>query len=349
MPILGCGAGADGNDRVASDQNDAGTADTAPMTVGFWNVENLFDDDNDPLTDDDEFTPRGKMKWDAERLDAKLDALARGIEAIDEGRGPDAFGLAEVENRAVVERLVSEYLPSNEYDLVHAESPDGRGIDVALIYRRSLLKVLDVESHRIDLGNRSRPTRDILAVSFGLRGSDEERSLFTMLVNHWPSRSGGVASSDWKREAAASVAYRIVDDLLAADPAADIVLVGDFNDEPSDASIAEVLGAGRLEADRPLLNLALPVSRQDTIGTYLYKKRWDLLDQVIVSSGLRDDVGLRLLDTEMTIFHPDFLRDDHPSQPMRPPRRTYVRRTLYIGGTSDHFPVYARFLRPTSD
>lgn len=346
---FGCGNVDDESRSLDTDDQAIRDTDSAPsldriVVIGFWNVENLFDTENDPATDDDDFTPGGRQEWDDERLDAKLDALARGIRSIDSGRGPDIFGLAEVENRAIVERLVEEYFPEGAYEVVHRESSDGRGIDVALLVRPDLFRVVGVDIHPVDLGQSERPTREILEVELVAR-DDADAVPITILVNHWPSRSGGVEASSWKRERAASVAWDVVEEILAADPAADIVLLGDFNDEPQNRSIAEVLGAGPVDSDRPLRNLATAIAEVDTVGTYLYREDWNVLDQIIVSLALDDPAGLRLLDREMTIHRPDFLRDDHPSvAPMRPPRRTFLRRTLYIGGTSDHFPVVARFL-----
>jgi predicted extracellular nuclease len=179
---------------------------------------------------------------------------------------------------------------------------------------------------------------------------------FTVLVNHWPSRYGGRAQSEWKRVIAANTAAAIVDSITAGDPGRDIIMMGDLNDEPNNRSVSDELDAAPVRMapqgesgdddymDVRLFDLAASDDRLDTIGTYLYNERWQILDHIIVSPGLLDHVGLSLLDRSMTIFATPFLRDTHPSAPMNPPRRTYIHGTLYIGGTSDHFPVYERIL-----
>lgn len=316
--------------------------DLPTLTFAFYNVENLFDPADDPVTDDEDFTPNGSMKWDLERLDRKCEALSRAIRSIDDNNGPDILGLCEVENRRVLEILVDEFLPQGMYGIVHRHSPDGRGIDVALLYRKSAVELVTADAHPVGLGIGQRPTRDILEVR--LRRNDRE---FTVLVNHWPSRSGGQFKSEPRRFAAATVAAGVIDAIRAGNPSADIVMMGDFNDEPDNRSVSEVLSAVEYRPDEPfsgrMINLAAPLLRIDTIGSYLYKDDWEVLDQIMVSPGLLDSVGLTLVNTAQRIHAPDFLRDHHPSQPMNPPRRTYVRRSLYIGGTSDHFPVYATF------
>lgn len=311
------------------------------LTFAFYNVENLFDPADDPVTDDEEFTPGGKMKWTNERLDKKLENIARAIRSMNDNDGPDVLGFCEVENRDVLERLVEEFLPDGVYGIAHRHSPDRRGIDVALIYRKSAMNLVNVNAHQVGLGIGAGPTRDILAVHF-----EKDGHPFTVLLNHWPSRRGGKQKSEYRRVIAAGVAAGVIDSLYAADPDADIVMMGDFNDEPHDRSLAEALQAAEYTGtgtfDARMINLGIPAQRVDTIGTYLYKDEWEILDQILLSRGALDGRGLVLLDRSETIFHPEFLRDYHPSQPLNPPRRTFVRGTLYIGGTSDHFPVFAR-------
>ena len=311
------------------------------LTFAFYNVENLFDPADDPVTKDEDFTPRGKMKWTGKRVDKKLEGLSRAIRLMNENNGPDVVGFCEVENRRVLELLVDEFLPHGMYNVVHRHSPDGRGIDVALLYRKSAMRHTGVKAHQVGLGVGAYPTRDILEVTF-----EKEGSPFTVLLNHWPSRRGGKLKTEYRRVIAAQVAAEIIDSLYAQNPDADIVMMGDFNDEPENRAISEVLGAVEYSPDKHfkgrMINLAAPAARLDTIGTYLYKDDWQVIDQIMLSRGVLDNKGLMLRDMSVTIFHPEFLRDYHPSQPMNPPRRTFVRGTMYIGGTSDHFPVYAR-------
>jgi predicted extracellular nuclease len=311
------------------------------LLFAFYNLEKAFDPAEDPaLAGDDEFTPEGKMHWTEERLERKLANIARAIRSMDQERGPDLIGLCEVENRHVLERLVGEFLPVGEFDLVHADSPDERGIDIAILYRPAMMRLSGFRMHRIDLGEGERPTRDIMEATFIRDGRT-----FTVLVNHWPSRSGGETSSEPRRLAAARLAARIVDSLRALDAGADIVLMGDLNDEPSNASVRDMLDAWKYDpggsSAHRLMNMAAPVAASDTIGSYFYRGDWETIDQIMLSSGALDSAGLSLYDMSERVFAPDFLRDAKAGDGMRPPYRTF-KGTFYIGGTSDHFPVMLR-------
>lgn len=308
------------------------------MTVAFYNVENLFDAKDDPANPgDDEFTPNGALKWTEVRLERKLDAVARVIRSMDQYGGADIVGLSEVENREVLDRLVDEFLPQGQYAVVHAPSEDERGIDVALIYRPSAMRAVAHRQHRVNLGEDR--TRQILEVTF-----EREGRTFTVLVNHWPSRSGGQSGSEPKRIEAARTAASVIDSLYARDRNADIIMLGDLNDEPSDASVSDVLDARAMTAeefDGRMINLAAPVQSADTIGSYFFRGDWQAIDQILLSRGALDDRGLVLLDESETVHTPDFIRDDRADPKERPAYRTYKGRQ-YIGGTSDHFPVFAR-------
>lgn len=311
------------------------------LTIAFYNVENLWDTVDDPSPGDDEFTPGGPMRWTPERLERKLSGVARAIRGIGQYEGPDLIGICEIENRAVLERLVSEFLPAGAYAVAHAESPDERGIDVALLYRSSAMELTRLTMHRIDLGAGQRPTRDIMEATFAKDGRS-----FTVLVNHWPSRSGGEAESEPRRIKAAQVAASIVDSLLALDANADIILMGDLNDEPANRSVSEWLDAPGYQGSESLthrmINVAAPVAGIDTIGSYFYRKDWETIDQIILSSrGALDDKGIMLYETVQTIHAPEFLRDSKADPIARPPYRTY-RGKQYIAGTSDHFSVFVR-------
>lgn len=325
-------------DKTFKASKPRGERPESSLVFAFYNVENLYDTDNDPRTEDDDFTPSGKSRWTPERLERKLENLARGVTAMDGDRGPDVLGLCEVENRYVLEMLVSEHLPRGEYRIVHTDSRDGRGIDVALLYRASAVTFLSSSAHGVDLGESERPTRDILEVRFLCNGRP-----FTVLVNHWPSRLGGEAQSAWKRERAAARAARVIDSLEQIDRDADIVLMGDLNDTPFDASIRKVLDADAYSDKTPfphrMINTAMPVARQGAIGSYYYRGSWEVIDQIMLSRGALDTIGLFLHQTSQTIFAPDFLRDRRADPVDRPPYRTFKGPTQYLGGTSDHFPI----------
>jgi predicted extracellular nuclease len=310
------------------------------LVFAFYNLENLFDPADDPaITGDNEFTPNGRAHWNEERLERKLENIARAIRSMDEHRGPDLIGLCEVENRRVLELLRDEFLPAGAYAIVHADSHDDRGIDVALLYRPAVMQLVGYRMHNVVLGEGFRPTRDIMEATFR---RDQHR--FTVLVNHWPSRSEGREQSEPKRIAAAQAAAAIIDSLYRVDPAADIVLMGDLNDEPFNTSVKDVLDAYAYDGNpfhHHMMNTAAPVAEVDTIGSYFYRGDWNLLDQIMVSRGVLDSAGLTLRETVETVFAPDFLRDERADPQFRPPYRTY-RGSWYIGGTSDHFPVMLR-------
>lgn len=332
---------------LASCRNAGETAPNIPapeqsLLFAFYNVENLWDPADDPsTTGDDEFTARGRMKWTQERYDKKLAALARVIRDMNDGEGPDLLGICEIENRDVLDRLVHEFLPAGRYGIVHAESPDLRGIDVAILYRPDVITLKRLTMHRIDLGAGARPTRDIMEGTFAKDGVE-----FTVLANHWPSRSGGAVQTEPLRKRAAAVAAGVIDSLRSLDPNADIVLMGDLNDEPHNASVQDVLDAGEYDSGekfvRRMINTAAPVAAADTIGSYYYDGGWEVIDQIMLSPGVLDRRGLMLYEITETVFAPEFLRDFKASPIDRPPYRTYIRGNHYIGGTSDHFPVMLR-------
>lgn len=311
------------------------------LTVGFYNLENLFDTEDDPATDDAEFTPDGKNHWTPQRLEKKLSNMARAIRAMNNYHGPDLLGVCEVENRGVLERLVNEFLPKGEYDIAHRDSPDGRGIDVAVLFRRSLFTLRSITMHRVDLGEGARPTRDIMEATF-----EHDGHTVTMMVNHWPSRLGGETESAPRRASAARTAAATIDSLVKLDPKADIIMVGDLNDYPGDPSVHDVLDArGWVEGEKfthRMINTAAPLAEADTIGTHYYGGHWGVLDQVMLApGGATDDAGLVMLETCEQPFHPDFMRDRKADPIVLPPYRTF-KGPIFIGGYSDHFPALLR-------
>jgi len=209
-------------------------------------VENLFDTRDDSLTADDSRTPEGEDRWTEERYRVKLRRIAGVLSDIGREtamRSPDLIGLCEVENRAVLEDLLGqEALRTKGYGVVHYDSPDRRGIDVAFLYKKACFTPIESASRRLllyDTRNRRRFTRDQLLVYGVLDGEPVYLS-----VNHWPSRSGGVAATEAYRRAAASLQRDILDSVLRLDPNARFVSMGDYNDDPTDASIRFTLGSG---------------------------------------------------------------------------------------------------------
>lgn len=305
------------------------------LVVMFWNVENYFDPFDDPLKNDDEFTPGAVRHWTWARFEAKRDGMAQTILASGDvwGELPALVGLAEVENRLVVSQLVRKtMLEELGYGYVHRESPDERGIDVALLYRKDCFRVLMVDSLRVP----GVVTRDILYVK-GLSHADSERVGDTLhvFVVHLPSMRGGARTSDGRRMAALNVLESAVDSLLREDPLRQIVVMGDFND--TDCAVAGLRSASRdtLTQDTPDASTAF-----ETPGTLKYHGRWEQIDHFFVSPSV---------DAVMRIFAPPFLLEPDKAYLGVKPRRTYIG-PRHNGGLSDHLPIVMQIkLDPLED
>jgi predicted extracellular nuclease len=308
-------------------------------SIAFYNVENLYDTINDPAVDDEEFLPQGKNAWTSERYQRKLNNLARVIDSL--GGGPALLGLCEVENEGVLNDLIQHRLLIGKgYGIVHRNSPDKRGIDVALLYRKADFSPEAVSSLTVKLpGDSAYPTRDILLVSGKLLGNPMH-----IFVNHWPSRRGGEQESAGKRMAAAMVAGKAVDSLLKNNRNACIVLVGDFNDQPGDASLLTGLRAEGPSGKSDLLNLSAALAEKGE-GTHSYKEAWNMLDNLIVSRSMAGKTkGLALVPGSAEIYRPVWLQDKY-SRHAGAPYRTFAG-SKFIGGYSDHFPVFFKLSCP---
>lgn len=304
------------------------------LTVVFYNVENLFDTLDTPDVKDEEFTPEGKYQWTAARYYKKLTDLAKVLsEASGQGLS-SVIGICEVENRAVVEDLLGTgRLASVGYKLVHKDSPDERGIDVAFAYDPKQLTELHHESIFVKLETDTlKLTRDILYVKT-LSGKDT----IHFFVNHWPSRSGGQEASEPKRISAARVLKQRVDSIMTGNSEAKIIIMGDFNDHPNDRTMTEVLQSVPGTGAR-LVNLAYHMHASGK-GTYNYKGEWGMLDQFIVSDRLlKSGTGLVATDTAMMVFSPEWLLFSDAKTGVTSPSRTYGGANYY-GGYSDHLPI----------
>lgn len=314
--------------------------------VAFYNAENLFDTINKPKKYDDEYTPRGEKRWDTNKYQQKVNNLAKAIRLIgsDEGRIPTIIGLCEVENRQVILDLVhSDLLKDLDYQIVHYESPDSRGIDVALLYRKEYFKLSNTSKHHLVLfqpDGKRKYTRDQLLVSGKL--VQEEIHL---LVNHWPSRYGGEKRSHPNRIAAAELNRKIIDSLFSINPSAKIITMGDFNDGPADKSIQSALKAsGERSTKHDLYNPMFALSEEKGLGTLAYNDRWELFDQIIVSRAFitKDYRGFQLRQAH--VFNPPLLRQKTGRYKGYP-----LRNTINQSGFSDHFPVYITLIRQAED
>lgn len=308
--------------------------------VGFYNLENLFDTINDPLINDDDFTPAGSFVWNSTKYVNKLNNISVVIEDLGKDVSPDGcavIGVCEVENRLVLEDLVKEEkIKNRNYKIIHIDSPDKRGIDVGLLYQEKYFKPTNTASHKlIMLDKPDFYTRNQLVVS-GLMDGDK----VSFIVAHWPSRGGGQAASEPSRIAAAKLGREIIDSLLKEDPNAKIVLMGDLNDDPVNKSVRDYLRARTKLAKVKSGDLYNVMYDKFKLGdcTLAYQDAWNLFDQLIISQGLMG------IDESTYIFHKSYVYSKDYLKQKEGNYKGYPKRThaggLYLNGYSDHFPVY---------
>ena len=299
-----------------------------------YNVENLFDTIDDKDVIDEEFLPDGKLKWNSERYKVKLDRLVEAI-TMNLPENPIVIGLIEIENSRVLADLKKTgRLAKTNYEIAHKDSPDARGIDCGLLYDKSAFKLIKMENLEVSIDSIADfKTRDILYVKGQLQGG----KIVHLFVNHWPSRRGG-EGSEIRRMEAAKVARAKVDMILKADPTANIVLMGDFNDHPDNASIRDVLKAkGVTDTSADLLDL-FEDDHKAGKGTHNYKGEWGVLDHFIVSKALFNGTnGIQLSPNDGIIVYEEkllFTQKDGSKKPS-----TTYGGTNYYGGYSDHLPI----------
>ncbi len=290
----------------------------------FYNVENLFDTIDNPNTRDNEFLPKSEKKWDTYRYNYKLNQLDKVFSEIikkeNENRLPDIIGLCEVENKLVIDDLLkTETFKNHTYKIIHKQSPDGRGIDCALLVDEKF-EVLNSDFIKINNPIESRATRDIVFGKLKFKNQ-----IINVFVNHWPSRWGGQEASNHKRVFVAEVLRKYIDNNTSE---SDFNLImGDFNDYPTNESLAEVL------VKDDLVNL-MSKSNVSGRGSYNYRGNWDWLDQIIVS---QDDFKL----ISFGAFEEDFMMYTNKKGEVYP-NRSFGGNNWYAG-FSDHLPVFLRF------
>ncbi len=322
-------------------------------SIVFYNTENLYDTRNDSLTMDDEFTPRGEKYWTRARYVTKLLRVAEAVVAAGGGDCPLLVGLAEVENRRVLQDLIGRTsLADGRYGILHRDSPDVRGIDVALLYRRDVFQVLDSSFLAVPL-IPGETTREILYCKGIVAGKDT----LHCFVCHFPSMRGGERQSEWKRERAASVLLRKADSIQQAYPSAAILIMGDFNGTVGSPAqkllrVREYPVASQASRrakncpDTLLYDLGYPLVRAGK-GSYRYRGRWQLLDRMLVSGSLLNGSRSIQIVPRLEICDATFLLEEDRSAFGMKPFRTYAG-PRYLGGYSDHLPV-ALLLRISED
>lgn len=298
----------------------------------FYNVENLFDTIDDPHRNDNEYLPGSKKNWETGKYFAKLNHVSKVIRLSGGIEPPDIVGLAEIENLLVLKDLIRRpSLAGHGYEIIHFDSPDRRGIDVALLFRKE--SFFPFQSRPIlvrDSTNQNFRTRDILFVSGIVSGGDT----LHLFVNHWPSRLGGKQASEPKRMLAAKTLDQILDSLDRQPGIANYIIMGDFNDEYFDASIREGLDAEGPDQESTG-RIDLMTKMDPNRGTHYYRGLWAYLDQFIISRGLWDQRALEC--TYPMVFDPPYLLET-TSRGNTFPKRSW-KGSFFTNGFSDHLPI----------
>lgn len=305
-------------------------------TVAFYNLENLFDTLNDVTIDDEEFLPESDKAWNGKKYFDKLDKLSEVIEKLGDNDGAEILGVSEVENKRVLEDLcATKKLKPLGYGIAHIESPDKRGIDVALLYKKKYFFPITISSVELnDTVDKDFKTRNLIVVKGRL-----VNDTITFIVGHWPSRRGG--HDDSKRVLVAKLARHIIDSITKEKPNSKIILMGDLNDDPDNRSIYEFLDA-KPEKKMQSSSLFNPMYNiiKKGYGTLMHKGSWNLFDQIILSKSLLNDNDTKFyyLKESASIFYKKWLINKE-GRYEGGPFRTWSGNE-YIGGYSDHLPVF---------
>ena len=316
------------------------SAQTTPnkAIIGFYNLENLFDTINDPNKNDEQFLPQGDYQWTSERYLHKLDRLSQVISDMAKmDGGLVVLGVSEVENEQVLLDLcATERLKPYGLKVCHHESPDRRGVDVSFLYNPKRFRIIDTAAFPLVVPNQPEfISRDQWLMTGILDNSD---TLY-ILVNHWPSKSGGEKRSLPGRIAAGNLSHDIAANIFAKHPRAKFILMGDLNDTPNSKAIMECLGTKTNTKNLQPNELFNPMWKmyRDGIGSYAYRDSWEMLDNIVVSGGLVYPArGYKYQSAY--VFRKDYLFTKSGSY-MGYPFRMFAGG-VYQGGYSDHLPVY---------
>ena len=322
-------------------------------TIAFYNVENLFDTIND-INKNDEASPIMEIKFNrSEIYKKKVKNMASVIADIGSdlvNKSPSIVGLSEVENRNVIEDLLNnKHLLNKNYDIVHYDSPDERGIDVGLIYNKDVFKVNSTKSHELIIydnnSSKRNYTRDQLVVS-GLLDNE----LIHVIVNHWPSRSGGEERSRAGRMAAAELNKKIIDSLQNKYKNAKIITMGDFNDDPHDDSMKKILNAKKHIEDVKTNGIYNPMEvilSDQGIGSNAYRDVWQLFDQILVTEPFLNKKYDSYQFYKAGIFNKSYLINK-AGRYKGYPFRSFSWGS-FTGGYSDHLPPYIYLIKEIKD
>jgi hypothetical protein len=310
-------------------------------TVVFYNVDKLYDIINDPSANDEEFLPSATKQWNDEKYRKKITDISKVLSSINENDLPSMIGLAEVENQKVLEDLVaSSKLRKAKYGIVHYESKDPDCLDVALLYRKDEVEIIDTKPIPIVFGFDIKDvTKDILYVKCKIK----DDNIFHLFVNHWPARIPNEQESEIKRITSAITLRKEVDNILNFDNKARIIIMGDFNDEPTNKSMMQMLNATDKRKNstyRDLYNLMYDSHNTSDEGSFFESTKWFMFDQIIVSTPLFNNrLGSFLSFGDGKIYRGVEPQKTDNQQKIITPEPTYSG-DKYVGGASSHFPVY---------
>ena len=312
------------------------------VAIGFYNCENFFDPQHDTTKQDQDFTPNGAYHYTEEVYKQKLHNIATVFQKLGTDVTPDGpaiIGLAEVENAKVLQDVTQEpEIKNRNYQYIWFPTPDERGISTAMLYRPKYFTVLSAEPLRVPMESigQTRPTRDVLHVCGILAGGDTVH----VLVNHWPSKSGGEAASAPGRRLAASIDTRIIDSLMAINPQTKVLIMGDLNDNPTSEGVVHVIGAKADISDVAMSGIYNPWINmyKKGMGTEIYQGEWNLIDQIMVSGAFLKNPNDKWKYYKCEIFKKEFLT--HKIGKDRGlPHRSFTIAQVWDNGYSDHFPV----------
>jgi endonuclease/exonuclease/phosphatase family metal-dependent hydrolase len=316
------------------------TNDDSEFPILFYNVENLFDCKDDSLTSDEQFLPDALRHWNFKKYNDKINRIAKVILASNGWDIPVLVGVSEVENDAVLKRLVWETgLSECGYRFLHHDSPDKRGMDVALLYRKDKFRILTDSAVNVSIQALNFFTRDILYVK-GVAFNSDTLHVF---VCHLPSQFGGSVASEPKRVMVARKIKGVCDSLLKLDPESKIVIMGDMNENPGDKAVNTIIGADGISGGEGFVDLAENLIAVKVKGTVKYHGRWEVFDQIIVSQSLMK--GPFRVEGMSVVGLPFLLEKDEAYSGVKP-FRTFIG-PKYNGGFSDHLPVKAVIIKGT--
>lgn len=303
------------------------------LSVAFYNLDNLFDAIDDPGKGDDEFTPKGKYQWTAKRYQQKLNNMEKVISVLANGYCPDILGVCELESGVALKDLLNTGALRQHYQYVHFDSPDERGVDVALAYNSSKIEVIESKAVMVNLSKDSGDrTRDVLWVKCLSKMS---KDTLNFIVCHFPSRREGKMVSEQNRLDAAQTVKNTIAEKVKGQH---LVLMGDFNDQPKDKSISQIICAAdyNVNPNASLYNLMYEFNKDD-VGSYFFRGHWERIDQLIISQSLRDNKGIDYRNKSVKVTYFDWLiqKGKYEGYPLRT-----FGGDKWLNGYSDHLPVY---------